>query len=107
VAPRDPINQNNVIGWASNPNIYPQIPFQPFPAMPNPNNSPYQPGQTPPPYIGFETRYPRTTANPIVFDDFFNRKPQRNSSTINNANLNLSLLGLLLLLIYRISNNFA
>lgn len=126
VAPRDPINPNNVFGWPSNPNIYPQMPApqvpldiprlpdnrQPFPAMPNPNgglvfnNPPYHPDLTPPPNIGFDYRFPKTTANPKFLDQFFNSKQQRNSSTINNVNLNLTLLGLLFLLIYRISNNF-
>ena len=127
VPAREPINPNNVFGWPSNPNIYPQMPppqipldiprlpdnRQAFPATPNQNggmiynNPPYHPDLTPPPNIGFDFRFPKTTANPKFLDQFFNSKQQRNSSTINNANLNLTLLGLVFLLIYRISNNFA
>lgn len=97
----------------------PQIPLdiprlpdnrQPFPASPNQGgsfqyNPPYHPDLTPPPNIGFDFRFPKTTANPNFLDQFFNSKQQRNTSTINNANLNLTLFGLLFLLIYRISNN--
>lgn len=62
--------------------------------------------ETPPPITGFNYNFPRTTANPNILDHFFNTKQQRNSSTIKNANLNLTLLGSLLLLVYSIRNNF-
>lgn len=126
VPSRDPINPNHVFGFASNPNIYPQMPpaqipldvprlpdlRQPFPASPNQGahfqyNPPFHPDLTPPPFIGFDFRFPKTTANPNFLDSFFNSKQQRNASAVNNASLNLTLLGLFFLLIYRITNNSA
>ena len=62
--------------------------------------------EAPPPNIGFDYNFPRTTANPKALDHFFNNNQPRNSSKINNANLNLTLLGSLLLLVYSYSNNF-
>lgn len=83
---------------------------QPFPASPNNNGNsymPYHPDLTPPPNVFGPYRNPnfvQTTREPSLLHQFLNNK---NSSTINNANLNLTLFGLLFLLIYRVRNNFA
>lgn len=120
--PRDPgVNPNLVFGFPArdnsmyNQNPNPQLPDnrQPFPAMPNSNgfypyNPPgYYPAPTPPPNVfgPFRNNYVTTTKEPGLLDQFLNNK--RNASTINNASLNLTLFGLLFLLIYRIRNNLA
>lgn len=121
--PRDAINPNLVFGYPSSNNIYPQMPpqqipldiprlpdnRQPFPASPNQGNQniyqyPYHPDLTPPPNIfHFPTPPPNN-----YYNIYKPTQPSRSSSTIiNNASLNLTLLGLLFLLIYRISNNLA
>ena len=125
--PRDPINPNSIFGWPNlHSNPYPHMqPAQPpldiprlpdnrqaFPNMPNahgvyPNVGMYHPDLTPPPNVFGPYRPQTTTANPNFLDQFFNSKQQRNHSSINNANLNLTLLSLLFMLIYRIANNFA
>lgn len=129
--PREGINPNLVFGFPSsnNHNIYPQMPIQqipldiprlpdnrqPFPASPNagggfyPYNPPYHPELTPPPNVfgPFRNNYVTTTKEPSLLDQFLYNKSPRNASTINNANLNLSLLSLLFLLIYHIRNNLA
>ncbi|KAG5684629.1 hypothetical protein PVAND_013851 [Polypedilum vanderplanki] len=113
--PRDSINPNNVFGFPSsnNYNPYPQMPpqqipldiprlpdnKQPFPASPNQGNNnmyqyPYFPQLTPPPNVFFfPTPPPANYYKPM--------QPSGSSSIINNASLNLMLLGLLFLLIYR------
>lgn len=131
--PREGINPNLVFGFPSNNNnnhnIYPQLPpqqipldiprlpdnRQPFPASPNsgggfyPYNPPYHPELTPPPNVfgPFRNNYVTTTREPSLLDQFLYNKSPRNASTINRANLNLSLFSLLFLLIYRIRNNLA
>jgi hypothetical protein len=103
----------------------PQIPLdiprlpdnrQAFPASPNqggsfyPYNPPYHPELTPPPNVFGPFRnhnYVTTTKEPGILDTFFNGKSVRSASTINNANLSLSLFSLLFLLIYHIRNNLA
>jgi hypothetical protein len=124
--PRDPINPNNIFGWPnSNSNSFPQMPpqqipldiprlpdnRQAFPNIPNAGGSPnvgiYHPDLTPPPNVFGPYRPMTTTANPNFLDQFFNSKQQRNHSSINHANLNVTLLGLLFVLIYRVANNFA
>jgi hypothetical protein len=116
---RDGINPNQVFGFPSNAN-YPhmnpaQIPLdiprlpdnrQPFPNMPRDAQSFgfHHPDLTPPPNVFAPYRPVTTTANPNFLDQFFTGKQQRNHSTINHANLNLTLLSLLFLLIYRIAN---
>lgn len=125
--PREGINPNNVFGYPSNPNIYPQMPppqildiprlpdnRQAFPASPNvgggyPYNPSYHPDITPPPNVfgPFRNNYVTTTREPGILDQFFNGKSQRSASTINLASLNLTLLSLMFLLIYRIRNNLA
>lgn len=121
--PRDGINPNNVFGFPSSNNAnYPQMPpLQPldtprlpdnrqaFPASPNQGNHniyqyPYHPDLTPPPNIfHFPTPPPNN-----YYNIYKPTQPSRSSSTIiNNASLNLTLFGLLFLLIYRISNNLA
>jgi hypothetical protein len=122
----DRINPNLVFGLPNSMNPqsnYPpqQIPLdiprlpdnrQPFPMMGGsgsqyPYIPPYHPDLTPPPNVFGPYRVPTTTSNPNFLDQFFNSKQQRNFSTINNANINLTIFGLLFLLIYRISNNMA
>lgn len=127
--PREPINPNIVFGFPSsnNHNSYPQMPppqipldiprlpdnRQAFPASPNqgggfyPYNPPYHPELTPPPNVfgPFRNNYVTTTSHPGILDHLF--KNPRNASTINNANLSLSLFSLLFLLIYHIRNNLA
>lgn len=125
--PRDPINPNSIFGWpnlhqnpyphmqpAQTPLDIPRLPDnrQAFPNMPNahgvyPNVGMYHPDLTPPPNVFGPYRPQTTTANPNFLDQFFNSKQQRNHSSINSANLNLTLLSLLFMLIYRIANNFA
>jgi hypothetical protein len=121
--PRDSVNPNNVFGFPSNHNFNPQMPpqqipvpldiprlpdnRQPFPSMGNGGgggsiyNYPYHPDLTPPPNIfHFNTPPPHHYYKPAT--------PSGGSSTLlNAASLNLTLLGLLFLLIYRISNNSA
>ena len=89
---------------------------QAFPASPNqgggfyPYNPPYHPELTPPPNVfgPFRNRdFVTTTKEPGLLDQFLYNKSPRNASTINNASLNLTLLSLLFLLIYRIRNNLA
>lgn len=116
--PRDGVNTNNVFGFPpmqNYPHVNPMIPLdiprlpdnrQPFPNMPNDAKS-YNinhPALTPPPNVFGPYRPPTTTTNPNFLDQFFTGKQQRNHSTINNANLNLTLLSLLYLLIYRIAS---
>lgn len=122
-------NPNNVFGFPSNnPNIYPQMPppqildiprlpdnRQAFPASPNigggyPYNPPYHPELTPPPNIFGPFRkqdFVTTTREPSLLDQFLYNKSPRSASTINNASLNLTLISLMFLLIYRIRNNLA
>jgi hypothetical protein len=130
IPPRgDGVNPNNVFGFPSNNNMYGQIPphqipldyprlpdnRQAFPATPNQNggypyNPPYHPELTPPPNVfgPFRNRdFVTTTKEPSLLDQFLYNKSPRNASTINNASLNLTLFGLLFLLIYRIRNNLA
>jgi hypothetical protein len=125
--PRDPINPNQIFGWPnSNSNSFPQMPppqipldiprlpdnRQAFPNIPGNgggyvNVGMYHPDLTPPPNVFGPYRPMTTTANPNFLDQFFNSKQQRNHSSINHANLNVTLLGLLFVLIYRVANNFA
>lgn len=126
--PRDiAINPNNVFGFPSNPNTYPVLPpyqtpldiprlpdnRQPFPASPNQGSGyPYVPSfhpeLTPPPNVFGPFRrdqFVTTTKEPSLLDQFLYNKSPRNGSEINRATLNLTLLSLLFLLIYRIRNN--
>lgn len=119
--PRDGVNPNNVFGYPSSGN-YPhmnpaQIPLdiprlpdnrQVFPSMPRDGQSFgfHHPDLTPPPNVFAPYRPPTTTTNPNFLDHFFTGKQQGNNSTINNANLNLTLLSSLFLLFYRIANKF-
>lgn len=113
------MNNNNVFGFRPNQNYplvnAPQIPLdiprlpdnrQPFPNMPRDfqSNGINHPALTPPPNVFGPYRPPTTTTNPNFLDQFFTGKQQRNHSTIINANLNLTLLSLMFLLIYRIAS---
>lgn len=121
--PRGEFNPNNVFGYPSQHNVYPQMPppaildiprlpdnRQAFPASPNTGggwvNPPFHPELTPPPNVfgNYGRVYP-TTTTPGYLDGLF--KAPRSASTINNASLNLTLISLLFLLIYRIRNNLA
>lgn len=126
--PREGIDPNQVFGFPSNQNLYPQLPphqmpldiprlpdqRQPFPATPNqggfyPYNPPYHPELTPPPNVfgPFRNNYVTTTKEPSLLDQFLYNKSPRNATAINDASLNLTLFSLLFLLIYRIRNNLA
>jgi hypothetical protein len=126
--PREGINPNLVFGYPSSQNNFHQMPpqqipldiprlpdnRQPFPATPNQGGFypyvPYHPELTPPPNVfgPFRNRdFVTTTKEPSLLDQFLYNKSPRSASTINSANLNLSLFSLLFLLIYRIRNNLA
>jgi hypothetical protein len=101
----------------------PQIPLdiprlpdnrQAFPASPNqgggnyPYIPQYHPAPTPPPNVfgPFRNNNAVTTATEkSLLEQFLNNKSH--ATTINNANLSLSLFSLLFLLIYHIRNNLA
>ncbi|CRL04230.1 CLUMA_CG017332, isoform C [Clunio marinus] len=122
------IDPNLVFGFPSNPNIHPQMPpqqipldiprlpdnRQAFPATPNQGGGSYYnpglyPAPTPPPNVfgPFRNKNVEKSTEPSLLDQFLYNKSPRNLSTINNANLNLTLFSLLFLLIYRIRNNLA
>lgn len=117
--PPPALNPNLVFGQPQNSNGYaqnnnykppssqlpaPQMPLdiprlpdnrQPFPASPNNQNYyPYHPDLTPPPNVfgPFRNNFVTTTREPSLLQQFLNNK---NASTINHANFNLTLIGLL------------
>lgn len=127
--PPPALNPNLVFGQPQNSNNFntnnfkppqsqlpaPQMPLdiprlpdnrQPFPASPNQNNNffPFHPDLTPPPNVfgPFRNSFITTTREPSLLQQFLNNK---NASTINNANLNLTIFGLLFLLLTCLRNN--
>lgn len=83
---------------------------QPFPASPNAGGNsymPYHPDLTPPPNVFGPYRNPNyvtTTREPSLLHQFLNNK--NSSPKIDNANLNLTLFGVIVLFIYRFQNFF-
>lgn len=128
IPPREGVNPNLIFGFPSNNNPYPQMPppaildiprlpdnRQAFPASSNSGggwiaNPPYHPELTPPPNVFGpfpRNNFVTTTKEPSLLDQFLYNKSPRNASAINSASLNLTLISLLFLLIYRIRNNLA
>lgn len=120
--PPPAVNPNLVFGAPQSPNGYannnykppasqlpqPSMPLdiprlpdnrQPFPASPGVGSYyPFHPDLTPPPNVfgPFRNNYVTTTREPGLLQQFLNNK---NASTINHANLNLTVFGSLFLLI--------
>ena len=123
--PRESINPNNVFGYPSSHNIYPQMPpyqipldtprlpdnRQAFPASTNFNGGYvplYQDGLTPPPNVFGPFRnsqFVTTTKEPSLLDQFLYNKSPRNASTMAMPSLNLTFISLIFLLIYTIRHN--